>query len=183
MSNSTKKKGRKHRTVNRTPRPVGKATVPGARTAAAMPVPEQKGEPDLDRVLRGLGYGRLRVPAPTVPAARVTPAETTAQAAPAAQAAPPETTAQAAPAAPAAQVKPAESAPRRPAPEGAAPLNKNTRLTLDSLEQAPEGLTLEQVCEVVGWTPRTVTRHLKTLADGGLAAQAEDGRWSVAGVS
>ncbi|MER5946560.1 helix-turn-helix domain-containing protein [Streptomyces sp. NPDC001904] len=149
MSNSTKKKGRRHRTVNRTPRPVGTVTAPRAETTASVTLPGQKSEPDLDRVLRNLGYGRLRVPAPAAPA------EPTA---------------------------PARAVERRPAaPHATAELNKNARLTLECLERAADGLTLEQVCEAVGWTPRTVTRHLRTLADTGLAEQAEDGLWSAAG--
>ncbi|WP_420036897.1 helix-turn-helix domain-containing protein [Streptomyces sp. cg28] len=154
MSNSTKKKGRRHRTVNRTPRPVGTVTAPRAETTAPVMVPGQKAEPDLDRVLRNLGYGRLRVPAPAARAVPTTPV-------PAAK-----------------TVKVAEP---RPAPRATAELNKNARLTLESLERAADGLTLEQVCEAVGWTPRTVTRHLRTLADAGLAEQAEDGQWSAAG--
>ncbi|MFE6887745.1 winged helix-turn-helix domain-containing protein [Streptomyces sp. NPDC057694] len=152
MSNSTKKKGRRHRTVNRTPRPVGTVTAPRAGTTAPVTVPGQKGEPDLDRVLRKLGYGRLRVPAPAAPSE------------PAAR-----------------RPAPRETAPHETAPRETAPLNKNARLTLEFLERADGGRTLEQVCDAVGWTPRTVARHLKTLADAGLAEQAEDGQWSATG--
>lgn len=154
MSNSTKKKGRRHRTVNRTPRPVGTVAAPRAEMTAQVTVPGQKSEPDLDRVLRNLGYGRLRVPAPA---------------------------ARRAPTAPAEAAKAATEAERSTAPRATAELNKNARLTLDSLERTAGGLTLEQVCEAVGWTPRTVTRHLKTLADAGLAEQTEDGQWSATG--
>ncbi|WP_353946084.1 helix-turn-helix domain-containing protein [Streptomyces sp. HUAS MG91] len=163
MSNSTKKKGRRHRTVNRTPRPVGTVTAPRAGTTAPVTLPGQKTEPDLDRVLRNLGYGRLRVPAPAAPAVPTGPVTPAAPAAPTVAAAP---------------VAPARSAERRPAPGPAAELNKNARLTLESLERAADALTLEQVCETVGWTPRTVTRHLRTLADVGLAEQSGDGQWS-----
>ncbi|MCQ4209704.1 helix-turn-helix domain-containing protein [Streptomyces longispororuber] len=150
MSNRTKKKGRRHRTVNRTPRPVTTTAATAERTTA--PVPQQQSGPDVDRVLRRLGYGRLRVPAPAAPAPY-----------------PGERPAPAAPATPAAQ-----------APVALGDLGKNTRLTWQRLEQAPGGMTLEQMCEAVGWTPRTVSRHLKALADGGLAEQTEDGRWSAA---
>ncbi|WP_372346164.1 winged helix-turn-helix domain-containing protein [Streptomyces sp. KL116D] len=151
MSNRTKKKGRRHRTVNRTPRPVTTTTATAERTTA--PVPQQQSGPDVDRVLRRLGYGRLRVPAPAAPAPYR--GERTA---------------------PPAQAAPAPAAPAAPAALG--DLGKNTRLTWQRLEQAPDGMTLEQMCEAVGWTPRTVTRHLKALTDGGLAEQTEDGRWS-----
>ncbi|WP_327673178.1 MULTISPECIES: winged helix-turn-helix domain-containing protein [unclassified Streptomyces] len=67
---------------------------------------------------------------------------------------------------------------RSEAGPGASPvLAKNTLLTLERLQEASLGLTLEQLCEAVGWTPRTVTRHLKKLADSGLAEQAENGCW------
>ncbi|MFJ4713626.1 helix-turn-helix domain-containing protein [Streptomyces sp. NPDC088785] len=154
MSNTTKKKGRRHRTVNRTPRPVGTVTAPRAESTAPVTLPGQKVEPDLDRVLRNLGYGRLRVPAPAGAAER--------------RPAPRET---------------APRPPRTPQPTGetAAPLHKNARLTLEALARTAGGSTLDQVCAAVGWTPRTVARHLKTLADAGLAAQAEDGLWSATG--
>ncbi|MHB9756034.1 winged helix-turn-helix domain-containing protein [Streptomyces sp. BYX5S] len=157
-TNRTKKKGRRHRTVNRTPRPVTRreaAVEPGATPTAAAVVPGQGSGPDLDRVLDRLGYGRLRFPAPTpAPASAPAPVSTPAPA-------PKDTVAE-------------------PSPEqaqGVANLAKNTRLTLDRLAGAAHGLTLEQLCEEVGWTPRTVARHLKKLADGALAEQAEDGRW------
>ncbi|MFI6874069.1 winged helix-turn-helix domain-containing protein [Streptomyces sp. NPDC050400] len=156
MSNRTKKKGRRHRTVNRTPRPVTTTTATAERTTA--PVPQQQSGPDVDRVLRRLGYGRLRVPAPAAPAPY-----------PGERPTPPARATPKAPATPAAQ-----------APVALGDLGKNTRLTWQRLEQAPGGMTLEQMCEAVGWTPRTVSRHLKALADGGLAEQTEDGRWSAA---
>ncbi|MGD6741265.1 helix-turn-helix domain-containing protein [Streptomyces sp. BH106] len=174
MSNRAKKKGRKHRTVNRSPRPVTR------RTAVAEPavgrVPEQTSGPDLDRVLSRLGYGRLRVPAPATPdtgpeAGAATPPEASPEASPETS---PEAGAEASPES--SSEATAETNPDA-GPEASPALAKNTLLTLERLQEAAHGLTLEQLCEEVGWTHRTVTRHLKKLADSGLAEQAESGCW------
>ncbi|MFJ9127170.1 winged helix-turn-helix domain-containing protein [Streptomyces sp. NPDC102340] len=170
MSNRAKKKGRKHRTVNRSPRPVTR------RTAVAEPavgrVPQQTSGPDLDRVLDRLGYRRLRVPAPATPDTRQDAgAETTPEASP-------EASPEVAPEVSSGASFGASPEVRSEAGPGASPvLAKNTLLTLERLQEASLGLTLEQLCEAVGWTPRTVTRHLKKLADSGLAEQAENGCW------
>jgi hypothetical protein len=186
MSNRAKKKGRKHRTVNRSPRPVTR------RAAVAEPevarVPGQASGPDLDRVLSRLGYGRLRVPAPATPdagpetGAEVHPEASTEVRPEASPTASPEMSPEASPEmSPAASPEPSPEVTPETSSEagpGASPaLAKNTLLTLERLQEATHGLTLEQLCEAVGWTPRTVTRHLKKLTDSGLAAQAENGCW------
>ncbi|MEK8145394.1 hypothetical protein NKH18_40395 [Streptomyces sp. M10(2022)] len=48
----TKQKGRKHRRVNRTPRPVGPSGT-GRAGRDPRPVPGDEREPDLDRILEG----------------------------------------------------------------------------------------------------------------------------------
>lgn len=162
MSNSAKKKGRKHRRVNRSPRPVTRRTA--VEEPAVGRVPQQTSGPDLDRVLSRLGYRRLRVPAPATPD---TSPEVVAETSP-------ETSPEASPA----TSPEASTVPSPEAAPGASPaLAKNTLLTLERLQEASHGLTLEQLCEEVGWTPRTVTRHLKKLTDSGLAEQAENGCW------
>ncbi|MHC5261411.1 winged helix-turn-helix domain-containing protein [Streptomyces sp. UC4497] len=162
MSNKAKKKGRKHRTVNRSPRPVTRRTA--VEEPAVGRVPQQTSGPDLDRVLNRLGYRRLRVPAPATP--DTSPgAGAQAHPEPSPEASPepsPEVTAETS---------------SSPGPGASPALAKNTLLTLERLQEASHGLTLEQLCEAVGWTPRTVTRHLKKLTDSGLAEQAENGCW------
>ncbi|MEU6387930.1 helix-turn-helix domain-containing protein [Streptomyces sp. NPDC046939] len=61
-----------------------------------------------------------------------------------------------------------------------AKLNRTTHTTWSWLRQAtPErAWTVEEVSEAVGFTPRTVTRHLQTLATHGLADQDATGAWS-----
>ncbi|WP_306317019.1 MULTISPECIES: helix-turn-helix domain-containing protein [unclassified Streptomyces] len=105
MSTRPKRKGRRHRKVNRTPRPVTRRTTATTTTTTTVAEPEAR-------------------------------------------------------------------------PASGPDLAKNTRATLGVLEAAAGGrLTVEEVCEAVGWTPRTVSRHLKTLADHGLAEQDGNGSW------
>ncbi|WP_394428235.1 helix-turn-helix domain-containing protein [Streptomyces sp. SGAir0957] len=129
-SKKSKKKGRRHRTVNRTPRPVGPART-AARSRADL-TPAQDSE---------------RRQAPTVPA--------------------PATEAQ------------HDGERGRGDAEVVAKLNRTTHTTWTWLrEAAPErAWTVEEVSEAVGFTPRTVTRHLQTLATHGLAAQDDSGAW------
>ncbi|MFI0240388.1 winged helix-turn-helix domain-containing protein [Streptomyces sp. NPDC016845] len=63
--------------------------------------------------------------------------------------------------------------------EVVAKLNRTTHTTWSWLQQAaPErAWTVEEVSEAVGFTPRTVSRHLQTLATHGLAGQDADGAW------
>lgn len=105
---SKRQKGRRHRSVNRTPRPVGRR--------AAAPAP-----------------ARPPVPPPAPPA---------------------------------------------PAPVPPA-LGRHTARTYVHLAEAGPH-TVQELCEAVGYTPRTVTRHLEDLAGHGLATRAPDGRWAAA---
>ncbi|MEV1025778.1 hypothetical protein [Streptomyces sp. NPDC050264] len=130
-SRKTKRKGRRHRTVNRTPRPVG----------AARP-----DRPSVPRTQTGEHAPVAAVPAPASED-RVEPARVLA---------------------------PREGEPA----DGAAALNRTTRATWSRLRQEPlRGWTVEEVSEAVGFTPRTVVRHLQTLAAHDLACQDSGGEW------
>ncbi|MFZ3492077.1 helix-turn-helix domain-containing protein [Streptomyces sp. 5.8] len=38
--------------------------------------------------------------------------------------------------------------------------------------------TVQELCEAVGYTPRTINRHLEDLTRHGLAVCSTDGRWT-----
>ncbi|MFF3844286.1 hypothetical protein [Streptomyces sp. NPDC002328] len=38
--------------------------------------------------------------------------------------------------------------------------------------------TVQELCETVGYTERTIVKHLGGLSDHGLAVQRADGRWA-----
>lgn len=119
---SKKQKGRKHRVVNRTPRPRGSvsSTVP---VASAVPV------------------------SPTVPVAPAVPVTLPAQAAPS-----------------------DESNWKKWLGHHAA------RTYARLAEHGPH--TVEELCEAVGYTQRTITKHLNGLLEHGLARQSPEGGWT-----
>jgi DNA-binding transcriptional ArsR family regulator len=58
-------------------------------------------------------------------------------------------------------------------------LSRNAQRTLARLyESGPQGATPADLGEAVGYTVRTVTRHLAGLARNGLVVRQADGRWS-----
>ncbi|MFD3515852.1 winged helix-turn-helix domain-containing protein [Streptomyces sp. NPDC058657] len=126
-SSKRKQKGRKHRRVNRTPRPVTPADRRTDRTAR-KPLAE-----------------RSPVVAARPPADA---AGTTAEAA-------------------------------LPPVDG---LSRHAQRTLDCLRDGrDQGATTEALSEAVGFTARTVAKHLDGLSRCGLAEQRADGRWSATG--
>ncbi|GGY03253.1 hypothetical protein [Streptomyces hiroshimensis] len=148
---SKRQKGRRHRRVNRTPRPVG-AAVRRRSTAA--------------------------VPQPAVAHTAAQPAASAARQ-PVAQKAPEQPMEQAAarPAARSAAV-PERAAAERAAPPAAAPgLGRHAARTWESLRTCgAAGASLEELCAAAGYQPRTVTKHVQGLADQGLAELRAD-RW------
>ncbi|SNS21814.1 helix-turn-helix transcriptional regulator [Actinacidiphila glaucinigra] len=156
MSTRRHQKGRKHRTVNRTPRPVAPAgtAVTGAtatppaspapavpsRTAATAPVPAPAAPPATS-------------PVPTVPAPAPAPAPATA-------AVPP---------------------PAGPRPDASGPeesgLARTALKTLQQLRAAGrDGTTIDALSASVGYQPATIVRHIDSLAAHHLVHQ-RDGRW------
>ncbi|MGI5347680.1 hypothetical protein ACQEU8_05735 [Streptomyces sp. CA-250714] len=158
---SKRQKGRKHRKVNRTPRPVGsavrttatRATATGQNTATGAPA----GRPDTP------APRPAPVPepasAPTPPTPEPTPTHTAATA--------------------------AESAPtpgavselfRTPARDGG--LGQSAGRTWERVRVAgASGTTVEELSASVGYQERTVLKHLQGLAEHGLVEQHEADRW------
>lgn len=67
--------------------------------------------------------------------------------------------------------------PRIPAPAEPPPLGRSVARTYTGLTEAG-ARTVQELCEAVGYTPRTITRHLEDLARHGLAACSTDSRWT-----
>ncbi|MEU8777060.1 helix-turn-helix domain-containing protein [Streptomyces sp. NPDC048606] len=44
-----------------------------------------------------------------------------------------------------------------------------------------EPRTVPELAEAIGYTPRTITRHLKDLSSQGLVAASDEGRWAANG--
>ncbi|MCM2417328.1 hypothetical protein [Streptomyces sp. RKAG293] len=133
---SKHQKGRRHRTVNRNPRPAGPARPPAApRTpAAGRVVPEEE-------------QGATRTP------------ETSAQ--------------------PAKAAKP--DAPRASEPVADGGLGHHAARTWEEVRSAGDGgITVEELCTAVGYQSRTVLKHLKVLAQDGLAEPFGE-RWRPTG--
>lgn len=147
-----KQKGRKHRRVNRTPRPVAG----GQRHERPASGPSQADDaPDLDYVLRNLGYKRLPTQ-PTQPTVRSVLQKL-------------------------ASFEPAGPVFYNKARDGG--LGHHAQRTWDRLKELrPRGATVEDLCETVGYTERTINKHLEGLSRYGLAEQQGD-RWVATGKS
>ncbi|MYR26047.1 MULTISPECIES: hypothetical protein, partial [unclassified Streptomyces] len=149
MAKRRQQKGRKHRQVNRTPRPVTRTGA--ARLVAAAGGPERPrpaGTPD----------------APTT-ALTITPAAS-APPAPAPQDAPaaPEVPA------PARRTAPVVEAGDLFAPAAAGGLGRSAARTFAQLrEGGPAGLALDELAGRAGFQPNTVGKHLSGLAERGVA--------------
>lgn len=157
-------KGRRHRKVNRTPRPVGpatRATATRATTVRTAPAPEQ---PE-----------RAPVPEPaSAPGSTSAPvAASVPDPAPAPDAVP----------APAASV-PAPTRPpeslgalfRTPAREGG--LGQSAARTWEEVRHAGSaGVTVEELAARVGYQSRTIAKHLLGLAEHGVVEQHAPDRW------
>ncbi|MFE0632691.1 hypothetical protein ACFW3D_37775 [Streptomyces sp. NPDC058864] len=164
MSTRRHQKGRKHRTVNRTPRPVAPVrtgTAAGTATPPAPPVPADPAVPS-----------RTAVAAPAVPAPAAPPVAPAASTVPAPSAAP-------APApgpAPATAATPSVPPPAAPRPEESG-LARTALKTLQQLRAAgSDGTTIDALSESVGYQPATIARHIDSLAAHHLVHQ-RDGLW------
>ncbi|MFD4989146.1 helix-turn-helix domain-containing protein [Streptomyces sp. NPDC058374] len=146
-----KQKGRRHRTVNRTPRPVTRSRPPGSAG-------------------QGTGPTAPTATARTAASAAPRPAAETASAGTRA-AAPPEPPRQASPA-------PLPDAPAELfAPVGAGGLGRTAERSWRHLAAAgAEGAGLDEVSAAVGYQQATVTRHLEGLAERGFA-RVDGERW------
>ncbi|MBO8186199.1 hypothetical protein [Streptomyces spirodelae] len=152
---SKRQKGRKHRRVNRTPRPVASAT--RARAARATGTP-----------------GDL----PDAPAPRPAPApETSHGTAPTQTPAPQANAPQAA--AEAAGTRTPQAVGelfRTPVRDGG--LGQSAGRTWERVREAgARGTTVEELAAAVGYQERTVLKHLQGLAEHGLAEQDGTDRW------
>ncbi|KLI97510.1 hypothetical protein ABZ114_03915 [Streptomyces albidoflavus] len=146
-----KQKGRRHRTVNRTPRPVTRTRPPGSA---------------------GQGTGPAAPTATPRPAPAARPASGTTTAPPPAQA---ETPAAEAPRAGSAALPevPAEVF----APVGAGGLGRTAERSWRHLAAAgAQGAVLDEVSAAAGYQQATVTRHLEGLAERGFA-RLDGERW------
>ncbi|UNZ16466.1 hypothetical protein [Streptomyces sp. 891-h] len=149
---SKRQKGRKHRRVNRTPRPVASAT--------------------RARATRATGTLGTRTDAP---APRPAPAPETSH-----QTAPQTTAPQAnAPQADAAGARTPEAVGelfRTPVRDGG--LGQSAGRTWERVREAgARGATVEELAAAVGYQERTVLKHLQGLAEHGLAEQDGTDRW------
>ena len=169
---SKRQKGRKHRTVNRTPRPVGparhdRAATPVTRTSAATaPAPATTSAP----------ASAAKTPAPKTSATETSAAETPAAKAP--------TPASKAPAAPPGTSGTEEAhAPvfTRAARDGG--LGRPAARTWDELQvHRQKGAEVGELSDSAGFTAATIRKHLTGLERYGLAEQ-RDGRWYPTGKS
>lgn len=150
MSTRRHQKGRKHRTVNRTPRPVA-ATAPVDGRPASRPASPAT----------ALAAAPAGVPAPVVAPAPAAPA-------PVAPAPRSEQSPERGPGA-----RPEPAAERRPEPA----LPRTALKTLEQLRAAGgDGTTVDDLSAVVGYQPATIVRHIDTLVAAELVHQ-RDGRW------
>ncbi|WP_436738375.1 helix-turn-helix domain-containing protein [Streptomyces sp. BBFR102] len=143
-----KQKGRRHRTVNRTPRPVTRSRLPGASG-------------------QGTGPAAPAAASRTAPSAR--PAPGPVAVGPPAKARTP---------APEASPTPLPGVPAEVfAPVGAGGLGRTAERSWRHLAAAgAQGATLDEVSAGAGYQPTTVTRHLAGLAERGLA-RLDGERW------
>lgn len=141
---SKHQKGRRHRTVNRNPRPAGPARPPAApRTPAA------------GRVVPDAEQGGTRTPE-TSPQAQAPQTAKTAK-----------------------SVKPDAPRAADPVPDGG--LGHHAARTWQEVQSAGDGgITVEELCTAVGYQSRTILKHLKVLAQDGLAEPFGE-RWRPTG--
>ncbi|MGR8012307.1 hypothetical protein [Streptomyces hypolithicus] len=152
MSN---KKGRKHRSVNRTPRPVAPAVQRSERVVSRLGWVDA--EPNLDRVLSNLGFKKVP-PQPSISSAARDLGSFTES------------------------FEPAGPIFYNKARDGG--LGHHAQRTWARLKEVgTRGATVEDLCEAVGYQARTITKHLEGLSHYGLAEQREDGRWASTGKS
>ncbi|MGI5336706.1 hypothetical protein ACQEVS_04520 [Streptomyces sp. CA-181903] len=170
---SKRQKGRRHRRVNRTPRPVGGSSRPEARLEARLEGrPEGRWGARQEGRTEGRTEGRAEV---RVEARREAPVEPRAEAGARVPAGVPAGARIGAPggarAATGADVPP----PARPA---AAPgLGRHEARTWDGLRsRGADGASVDDLCAAVGYQPRTILKHVAGLAGHGLAEQRGD-RW------
>ncbi|SER96914.1 helix-turn-helix transcriptional regulator [Streptomyces qinglanensis] len=170
---SKRQKGRKHRTVNRTPRPVGSAVRarPVRATAADRTAPDRTAAERTAAAhgpaVRTEAPAHRPVPAPGDDTPRGTP-ETAPRTAPDPA---PESAPQPAPGPGA-----ADELFRTPARDGG--LGQSAGRTWDRVRAAgASGTTVEELSASVGYQERTVLKHLLGLAEHGLAEQHGPGRW------
>lgn len=134
-----REKGRRHRRVNRTPRPVGRSgTDRAAQRSAGGPAPAAVGQGSVALPPQGVGACATGDPVPG----------------------------------------PQASAFASKADGG---LGQPAQRTWSAL-RAPgvREISVQDLCDAVGFTPRTVLKHLKGLAAHGLAAQGPAGGWQAA---
>ncbi|MFE9468585.1 hypothetical protein ACFYNW_34040 [Streptomyces virginiae] len=136
-----REKGRRHRRVNRTPRPVGRSRTERAAqsAAAATPAPGAVSEGQGSAVLPAQERASISGPVPG-----------------------------------------RESSVFASKADGG--LGQSAQRTWSALAAA-EGREsgVEELCEAVGFTRRTVVQHLEGLAGHGLAARGADGGWVAVG--
>ncbi|MFI0738791.1 hypothetical protein ACH4PU_12010 [Streptomyces sp. NPDC021100] len=155
---SKRQKGRRHRRVNRTPRPVGGGSSrPEARWGARQEgrvESRQEGRGEARADARGEGGADVRVGALAEPRSEAGAG---------------------APAAAGADVPPPAGVRARPA---AVPgLGRHEARTWDGLRsRGADGASVDDLCAVVGYQPRTILKHVAGLAGHGLAEQRGD-RW------
>ncbi|MEU7315845.1 helix-turn-helix transcriptional regulator [Streptomyces sp. NPDC007083] len=177
---SKRQKGRKHRTVNRTPRPVGPAVrARSVRATAADRTGADKTVPDRTAAA-GTAAAHGQAGRAEAPAARPLPApggtprgipETTPEKGPGKPEQGPESAPQ-----PAAGSEAAEELFRTPARDGG--LGQSAGRTWERVRAAgASGTTVEELSASVGYQERTVLKHLLGLAEHGLAEQHGPGRW------
>ncbi|WP_432070955.1 hypothetical protein [Streptomyces sp. AA1529] len=173
---SKRQKGRKHRTVNRTPRPVGSAVrARSVRATATERTAPAASAPDRTAADRTAAHGRA--PRTEAPAARPVPAPggTPHSTSEAASRTGPGQGPQRAPR-PASGSEAADELFRTPARDGG--LGQSAGRTWDRVRAAgASGTTVEELSASVGYQERTVLKHLLGLAEHGLAEQHGPGRW------
>ncbi|MFE0874036.1 hypothetical protein ACFW4X_03965 [Streptomyces smyrnaeus] len=183
---SKRQKGRKHRTVNRTPRPVGSAAPARATRATATRAtatgPAATGPTATDpAAVTGAPAARAEAPAPgTAPAPRPAPAPAPAPKTEAKSGTGTGTgTSTAAPESAPAAVSTPEAVSelfRTPARDGG--LGQSAGRTWERVRAAgAAGTAVEELAAEVGYQERTVLKHLLGLAAHGLVEQYGPGRW------
>ncbi|MBQ0862514.1 helix-turn-helix transcriptional regulator [Streptomyces sp. RK75] len=186
---SKRQKGRKHRTVNRTPRPVGSAAPARATrataTRATVTSPAASGLTATGPTATdpaaagGAPAARAEAPAPeTAPAPRPAPAPAPAPKTET-ETAPPTGASTAAPESAPAAVSTPEAVSelfRTPARDGG--LGQSAGRTWERVRAAgAAGTAVEELAAEVGYQERTVLKHLLGLAAHGLVEQYGPGRW------
>ncbi|MGY1439179.1 hypothetical protein [Streptomyces reniochalinae] len=186
---SKRQRGRRHRQVNRTPRPVGPAVRVTATRAAAVPAARPR-TPAADPTTTGLPPAAVPEPAR---AGDTAPAPETARPqdhvagpvtppAPEPAAEPGPDPVGVAPSAPTTVPAPAHAPAslgvlfRTPARDGG--LGQSAARTWQEVTEAgTDGLTVEELSARVGYQSRTIAKHLLGLAEHGVVEQHAPDRW------